>query len=1008
MSKETTKLEGAASGGETMVDARAYAKMQEELAALRKSEEKMQLNLRVMQRHLSEERARVAELHSRLINRSGGGQCERDEVEADIARRMDEEGKMLEPPPGCPAHAHKKPDSGEGGAQKRPRQEDAGATSSFSKLRMPSFREEPLALASLKELAMDSVQEGVTIADFMQPDQPLIYANHGFELITGYSIEETVGHNCRFLQGPKTEPENLMHIRRCINAGLPCTVQLKNYRKNGEEFINHLSLTPIRTAKGEVTHYVGIQSDVTELVNRREAELDAVRKATIAEAATDAKSKFLAHMSHEIRTPLNGLIAVGQLLEETSLNRLQRDYVSTMRSSGETLQALISDILDFSRVEADQLTLRNEIFNPQAVIATVIQIVGLHSARLRLNVGYHVDEGVPELVKGDAMRVQQVLLNTLNNAIKFTEKGNIMIRMFVGKASDAEAAFQRATQSLGEEPTTSTNRQEREEATRLGMAKALERASSTDWLEDPSTSPRGGEEDKDDDEMTLHFYVKDTGIGLSSASLRTIFNSFQQVDLSPTRKYDGTGLGLAISQRLCEAMGGRMWAESPGLGMGSTFHFSIRANSAVPEDADPSSAAPGGTSEAKKEAKKEAAARLAVRASGDTTTAVKTMVRTPSTMSLNSLCKGNDMRVLLYDESKMIRQTLSGVMTRWGAKVVTVDSSEAMIAALGDGKGPCDFDVVVAEKNRAFVQSIRAWANENDQFASKSPRGGVGTIEAGGEAGGSRPSFHCPRFILLSWPVYSRSDSEGESWGGIGGLVRDSALGSPSQSDGGPVSTEIDEEVDEFLSLHNAEVMPKPVQHARLQKILAAVASDLFSTGDSSDRRAKLASVSLQTQTASSKDDSVKMPVMPLGGSLPKSLRILLAEDHHINMKVACAVLGKCGHKDVTIAKDGVEVLEKIEALPSGLDSFDIVLMDLHMPRMGGMECVRQLREQYPETRVPIVAVTADAIEDSRERCLSNGFTAWISKPFRVEQLSGLLDEFAPGATSAMGRAAGG
>jgi CheY-like chemotaxis protein len=150
------------------------------------------------------------------------------------------------------------------------------------------------------------------------------------------------------------------------------------------------------------------------------------------------------------------------------------------------------------------------------------------------------------------------------------------------------------------------------------------------------------------------------------------------------------------------------------------------------------------------------------------------------------------------------------------------------------------------------------------------------------------------------------------------------------------------------------------------------------------------------------------MPVMPLGGSLPKSLRILLAEDHHINMKVACAVLGKCGHKDVTIAKDGVEVLEKIEALPSGLDSFDIVLMDLHMPRMGGMECVRQLREQYPESRVPIVAVTADAIEDSRERCLSNGFTAWISKPFRVEQLSGLLDEFAPGATSAMGRAAGG
>ena len=115
----------------------------------------------------------------------------------------------------------------------------------ISQLRQESFREEPMALASLKELAMDSVQEGVTIADFSLPDQPLIYANHGFELITGYSIEETVGHNCRFLQGPGTEPEKLAHIRRCINAGERCTVQLKNYRKNGEEFINHLSLTPI-------------------------------------------------------------------------------------------------------------------------------------------------------------------------------------------------------------------------------------------------------------------------------------------------------------------------------------------------------------------------------------------------------------------------------------------------------------------------------------------------------------------------------------------------------------------------------------------------------------------------------------------------------------------------------------------------------------------------------------------------------------------------------------------
>ncbi|EEH58916.1 uncharacterized protein MICPUCDRAFT_10763, partial [Micromonas pusilla CCMP1545] len=247
-------------------------------------------------------------------------------------------------------------------------------------------------------------------------------------------------------------------------------------------------------------------------------ELDALKKATIAEAASDAKSKFLAHMSHEIRTPLNGLIAVGQLLESTNLSRMQRDYVSTMRSSGETLQALISDILDFSRVEADKLTLRREPFHPQAVIATVMKIVGLHSSRLKLNIGYHVEDGVPEVVMGDAMRVQQVLLNTVNNAIKFTAKGDII-----------------ATAAIAAEKSEGDN-------------------------------PPG---------WTLQFDIRDTGIGLNCGDVSRIFNSFQQVDLSPTRKYDGTGLGLAISQRLCEAMGGRMWAESPGLGRGSTFRFDI-------------------------------------------------------------------------------------------------------------------------------------------------------------------------------------------------------------------------------------------------------------------------------------------------------------------------------------------------------------------------------------------------------------------------------------------------
>ena len=224
-------------------DAKALEEARSLIVTLREKEAQqdrnlkvMDRNLMIMQRHLSEERARVAELHGRLLGRSAVG--DRAEVREEVAVRVRSgegpppecpahaakaDATKAEPPRGCPMHAH--------AGDKRPAPEDEQQEAVRGKLRQESFKEEPMALSSLKELAMDSVLEGVTIADFSLPDQPLIYANHGFEEITGYSIEETVGHNCRFLQGPNTEPEKLMHIRKCISAGLPCTVQLKNYRK---------------------------------------------------------------------------------------------------------------------------------------------------------------------------------------------------------------------------------------------------------------------------------------------------------------------------------------------------------------------------------------------------------------------------------------------------------------------------------------------------------------------------------------------------------------------------------------------------------------------------------------------------------------------------------------------------------------------------------------------------------------------------------------------------------
>jgi PAS domain S-box-containing protein len=171
-----------------------------------------------------------------------------------------------------------------------------------------------LDLLRLKERAIDTVAEGITIADATLPDMPLIYINKAFSKVTGYPLEVVQGRNCRFLQGPGTEPKVVEQLRQAIAAGEPYVSEITNYRRNGDPFINYLSLTPVFSASGDLTHYVGVQSDITELVNQRQSELAARHAAAQAAAATEAKSSFLARMSHEIRTPLNGIISVGQLL----------------------------------------------------------------------------------------------------------------------------------------------------------------------------------------------------------------------------------------------------------------------------------------------------------------------------------------------------------------------------------------------------------------------------------------------------------------------------------------------------------------------------------------------------------------------------------------------------------------------------------------------------------------------------------------------------------------------
>ncbi|NBO93258.1 MAG: response regulator [Planctomycetia bacterium] len=684
------------------------------------------------------------------------------------------------------------------------------------------------------------------------------------------SLEEVRGKTDRdFLPSDRAEAF-MADDQRVMNEGITVRDHEElHIDANGRAIWLSTTKVPLRSSDGDVIGIVGICHDITER-RMMEAELRTARD--VAEAANRAKGEFLARMSHEIRTPINGIIGMTRLTLESELGADQRDFLGMVLSSADALTRIIDDILDFSKIEAGKLTLESVTFRLRDSLADAMRSLALRAQQKGLELVCHVAPDVPDVLVGDEGRLRQVIVNLVGNAIKFTPVGEVVVCVSLASAGSDKALS--LTGPTDANPSLTSM---------IGSNHPGE-----PFLASGSASPSQGP-------CTLHFLVRDTGVGIPADRAAAIFEPFEQVDGSITRQYGGTGLGLSISVQLVALMGGRLWMESEP-GRGSRFYFTAVFDKAA--QADP---LPG----------------------------------TPASTDLLGL------RVLIVDDNATHREHLKELFGNWQMTPhAAAGGQEALEELKRAAEAGQSYRLVLADAGMPHPNGF-----DLSEKVAQSP-GLAGAV-----------------LVMLT-----STDLNERVAGGLWTSGEFQRPGIPQSR-----SAERDKQVGTQATIL------KPLKHSELlDTILNLVAGRSHQT-----------------------------PLMPptrltpsvLSSPLPP-LNILMAEDNLINQRLAVRLLERAAHR-VTIASNGRLALEALQR-----ECYDIILMDVQMPEMDGLEATEEIRrrEQSKGRRTPVIALTAHAMKGDRERCLQAGMDAYVSKPINESDLFAAMEQvlttYAPGVLS--------